>query len=377
MHILHVSARYSPFVGGIETHIREVGTRMVERGHAVTVLTTDPKGVLPPVEGDRGMNIIRVKAWPTDRDYYFAPAVYSEIERGRYDIIHVQGYSTFVAPIAMLSALRHNLPYVLTFHSGGHSSGLRNAIRGIQRWVLAPIAAQANHLIGVSEFEADFFSRTMRIDRSKFSVIPNGAELPKPSDPLPAREPHLVLSIGRLEKYKGHHRAIEAFPRVLSRFPDARLRIIGSGPYEPELRALINSLGLHRIVTIESIPSAERQRLTDLLYSAGLVVLLSEYEAHPVSVMEAVSVGRPVLVADTSGLHELAVKGLCNAIPLTTPSVGVAAAIVAHLVTDTDSHSPVGVNVINWDDCTAQLLMVYEAVLKQKTLRLPSGVIAQ
>jgi glycosyltransferase involved in cell wall biosynthesis len=52
-------------------------------------------------------------------------------------------------------------------------------------------------------------------------------------------------------------------------------------------------------------PPAERYRLTDLLYSAGLVVLLSDYEAHPVAVVEALSVHRPVLVTDTSGLREL------------------------------------------------------------------------
>ncbi len=374
MHILMASARYAPLIGGIETHIREVGTRMAARGHTVTVLTTDPTGALPATEYDRGMAIRRVKAWPKNRDYYFAPGVYSEIGSRRYNIVHVQGYSTFVAPIAMMAAIRSSIPFVLTFHSGGHSSGFRNSIRGIQRQILAPLVRRADHLVGVSRFEADFFAQSMGLDRAKFSVIPNGAELPTPSDPPPDKEPHLVLSVGRLEKYKGHHRVIEAFPRLLQSVPDARLKIIGSGPYEQALHDLVQRLGLHEVVTIESIPSAERQRLADLLYSAGVVVLLSEYEAHPVSVMEALSMGCPVLVADTSGLSEIAQDGLCRAIPLNTPSDGVAAAIERELVTD--SRSQGGIKLTNWDDCTDQLLVVYKNILTRKALPIASLVAA-
>ena len=375
MHILMASARYAPLIGGIETHIREVGTRMAARGHTVTVLTTDPSGALPSVEYDRGMAIRRVKAWPKNRDYYFAPGVYSEIGSRRYNIVHVQGYSTFVAPIAMMAAIRRSIPFVVTFHSGGHSSWLRNSIRGIQRQVLAPMVRRADHLIGVSRFEADFFSRTMGLDRAKFSVIPNGAELPTPSDPPPAKEPHLILSVGRLEKYKGHHRVIEAFPRLLQRVPDARLKIIGSGPYEQELRALVMRLRLNNVVTIETIPSAERRRLADLLYSAGLVVLLSEYEAHPVSVMEALSMGCPVLVADTSGLSEIAEQGLCRAIPLNTSSAGVADAIAREFL-DTDSHSQGGIRLPNWDDCTDQLIVVYNTILSRQPVTIGSPALA-
>jgi glycosyltransferase involved in cell wall biosynthesis len=362
MHIMMVAARYRPFVGGIETHIHEVGTRMVNLGHRVTVLTTDPSGDLPTQENINDIRVARVKAWPKQSDYYFAPGIYKEISQIDCDIIHFQGYNTFVAPIGMLAAIRHNIPFVLTFHSGGHSSPLRNAIRGIQRSLLAPLTTHASRLIGVSEHEATFFSRKMGLDRARFTVVHNGAALPPPSDPPPEVEPHLLLSIGRLERYKGHHRVIEAFPELLHRLPGAQLKIVGTGPYERELRDLVRSLDLAEHVTFESIPPGERQRLTDLLCSAGLIVLLSEYEAHPVAVMEALSVRRPVLVADTSGLRELAQKGLCQAIPLrSTPSM-VAAAIADELQRD---HQPRQVELLDWDDCTQRLLKIYTAVLNR------------
>ena len=53
-----------------------------------------------------------------------------------------------------------------------------------------------------------------------------------------------MLSSGRLERYKGHHRAIEALPLLRSTHPDAHLVILGGGPYEAELRALAERLGV-------------------------------------------------------------------------------------------------------------------------------------
>ena len=65
--------------------------------------------------------------------------------------------------------------------------------------------------------------------------------------------PGLIVSSGRLERYKGHDRAIKALPIVRRSIPDATLRILGSGPYESHLRSLIQSLGLQKFVTIEYV----------------------------------------------------------------------------------------------------------------------------
>ena len=363
-----VAARYLPFVGGIETHIHEVGARMAAFGHQITVLTTDPTGDLPAVEEVRGMRIARVRAWPRRRDYYFSPGIYRELSRGSWDIAHFQGYNTFVAPIGLLAAVRRGLPFVLTFHSGGHSSAWRNSVRRLQHFLLRPLVARADRLIGVSRFETDFFRQRMRIERRRFETVPNGAELPVPSETRARQEGNLLVSIGRLERYKGHHRVIEAFPELLRLVPDARLRIVGSGPYEPALRRLVRDLRLEERITIGAIPSAERQRLADLLAEAALVVLLSEYEAHPVAIMEALALRRPALVADTSGLREFAGQGLCRAIPLDAPAGAVAEAVAEELQ---GGRMLPQVSLPDWDACTRQLLGIYENVLSGAGRGLP------
>ena len=374
MRILMVAARCYPFMGGTETHIQEVGPRLVARGHAVDVLTTDPSGELPVEEQVRGMRVRRVPAWPRELDLYVAPGIYTAIRRGAWDLVHFQGYSSFVVPIGLLAVIRGHLPFVLTFHSGGHSSRLRNAIRSTQHALLRPLVARAARLIGVSEFEADFFSARMGVPRERFVVIPNGAAMPVPSPDVKV-DPHLIVSGGRLERYKGHHRAIAALPELIRRVPDVRLHIVGTGPYERELRRLVASLGLEKRVTIAGIPGSERQKMADLLASAALFVLFSEYEAHPVAVMEALSLRRPVLVSDTSGLRELAANGLCRAISCNAGPGELAAAMAEEL----EGHREVpDLALPDWDACAQMLSDVYCDVLSSRSpVRLaPGGVIS-
>ncbi|MDQ2787897.1 MAG: glycosyltransferase [Chloroflexota bacterium] len=360
--VLMVTARYFPAMGGIETHVYEVAKRLVNAGADVTVLTTDPSGTLPVIEYADGVRIQRVRAWPTRRDYYFAPALYRIIMSGAYHIVHCQGFHTLVPPLSMLAARRAGIPFIVSSHTGGHSSRLRNAARGIQWAALRPLLARAARLVVVSDFEAAYFRRKLRLPEERFVVVRNGSYLPRSADvPVRAHDGPLILSVGRLERYKGHHRVIAALPTVLAQFPDARLQIIGAGPYEQQLHRMAARLGVADRTEIRAIPPGEREQMAALLGQADLVTLLSDYEAHPVSVMEALALGRSVLVADTSGLSELAQQGLVRAIPVRSTPDAVGRAILEQLrapVIPTETRIP------TWDDCADELFALYQSVTR-------------
>ncbi len=358
--VLMATNRYFPEMGGIETHVYEVARRLARNGVAITVLATDRAGDLPAEEEVNGVRILRVPAYPARRDYYFAPQIARVIRRGDWDLVHVQGFHALVPPLAMLAARRAGIPYVVTSHTGGHSSPVRNAARGAQWQALRPLLAGAARIITVSRFEARDFARRLRLPADRFTVIRNGSHLPPLPESAPAPDGTLLVSIGRLERYKGHHHAITALPLVRAQVPDARLLILGTGPYEVELRRIARAAGVSDRVEIRAIPATERQELAMTLSQAALVMLLSEYEAHPVSVMEALALGRPVLVADTSGLSELAADGLVRAIPLTSAPAQVAAAIVEQL---RDPLIPTGFALPTWDECADAVRAVYTQVL--------------
>lgn len=359
--ILMVTPRYFPYMGGVETHVHEVGRRLAENGVNVTLLTTMPHALtkpLPREEMVEGMRVIRVPAWPPQRDYYIAPEIYTIISKGSWNLVHCQGCHTFVPPLAMLAAKRAKIPYIVTFHTGGHSSRFRVGIRGMQWQSLRPLFAGASKLIGVSQFETDCFRSVLRLPEQCFTVIPNGATMPELPPDLPPRPVNqtLILSVGRLEHYKGHHRLIAALPKVREWRPDARLLIIGAGSYEAALRELAQKVDVAEYVEIRAIPSKDRQAMAAALAQATLVTLLSEYEAHPIAVMEALSLGRPVLVADTSGLHELAEQGLVRAIPLNSSEEEVATAVIQQLEYPL---VPPQFSLPTWEDCAQKLQEIY------------------
>lgn len=129
LRVLQITPRYFPEMGGIETHVHEVSQRLAAAGVKVGILTSDRGGSLPKEEAIGEVRVRRVPAWPKKRDYYFAPSIFREVDTGEWDVIHIQGCHTFVAPFGMLAAIKAGIPFVVTFHSGGHSSFLRNAVR--------------------------------------------------------------------------------------------------------------------------------------------------------------------------------------------------------------------------------------------------------
>jgi len=361
-----VTPRYAPYMGGVENHVAQVSRLLVPYAD-ITVLTTDTTGELAEREVMDGVTILRVRAWPRGADYYVAPRIHSTIVGGEWDLVHVQSYHTAVAPLAMIAALRARIPYVLTFHGGGHSSPVRNALRGLQWRALRPLLARASKLIAVAQFEAERFSAILRLPLNRFEVIPNGSDLPA----IPAEEARrlrangrpTILSVGRLERYKGHQRVIEAMPAVLRSLPDSELRVVGSGPYQHELEAIIARLGLGEHVTITAIPPEDRLAMARTLTESSLMVLMSEFETHPLAVIESLALGRPALVADTSGLREIAQRGLARAVPLGATAEELASAIVEEL---RHPHTVPNVSAPTWDECAQRLLALYRQVLEPR-----------
>ncbi len=152
---------------------------------------------------------------------------------------------------------------------------------------------------------------------------------------------------------------IEAFPYVLQREPEAKLLIVGTGPYEPDLREQAARLGIEGSVEFTSTPPDQPAAMAELLQRISLVVLLSDFETHPLVALEAAAAGRRLLVADASGLAELAADGFARAIPLGESAEGVGEAVIEELGKPPPSARP---SLTSWDECAGELLELYRSL---------------
>jgi glycosyltransferase involved in cell wall biosynthesis len=273
--------------------------------------------------------------------------------------VHVQGIHTLVPPMAMLAATLRRTPFLLTFHTGGNSSAFREKARRTQFRILTPLLRRARTLVGVSVYEARRFEEIMGLPDGAITVIRNGGSLPPVREAI-TPEPGLVVSVGRIERYKGHHKAIEALPYLLKTRPEARVDILGSGPYEDELWALAKQLGVADKVDIRLIPPVDRALMGETLARASVMTLLSDYEAHPVVVMEALAAGRPAVVSRTSGLTELAELGWAVGVDRDASPEETARAIERQL---DDPLLPDPAGLPTWETCVAGVVDTYESIV--------------
>jgi glycosyltransferase involved in cell wall biosynthesis len=147
---------------------------------------------------------------------------------------------------------------------------------------------------------------------------------------------------------------------VLAARPRARLLIVGSGPFEAELRRCATELGIADRVTFTTAPAGDSAAMAAVLAGVSIVVLMSEYETHPLVGLEAAAARRRLLVADRGGLLELGRDGLARTIALHSSGLELGDAILKELAKPPPREAP---PLTTWDDCAAELLALYRSVI--------------
>ncbi len=169
--------------------------------------------------------------------------------------------------------------------------------------------------------------------------IPPAVDAPEHSiEDIPAAGRHRLVSLGRLSEEKRFDMLIDAFSQVASEFPQWDLEIAGSGPCKERLLHQINTRDLQSRVRLRGrIPV-----VWDFLAGSDLFASSSLYEGTPVSVLEAMKVGLPVIAVDCdSGINEVVRNGQ-NGL-LSENSVAGLAEGLRKLMGDTDLRHQCGV----------------------------------
>ena len=158
---------------------------------------------------------------------------------------------------------------------------------------------------------------------SQYRVIRNGID---PASFAGERRavPGRILLVGRLARQKRPDVAVRALARIRERHPGAQLDLAAHGPLEDETRALVVELGLEQSVRF----LGERSDVPELLAEAECLLLTSDYEGCPYTVLEAMAAGVPVVATRVGGVPELVADGETGVLVKAGDPVAAAAAVV-------------------------------------------------
>lgn len=350
--IVQVCPRYYPDIGGVETHVREISERLVQRGFDVEVVCTDPTGRLPKYETINGVRVIRFRSFAPDDAYYFAPQIYSHLKRQDRDLIHAHSYHALPAIFAALAKGDRKLIFTPHYHRGGHTP-VRDFLHKIYRPFGSRIFDRVDKVICVSEYERGLVMSDFGVPEWKIDKIPNGLNLAEFANLKPERNGRTLLYVGRLEEYKGVQHIISALP-LLEGF---ELEIVGKGPYENNLRKLADKLGVSEHIGWQS--DVTRGELLQHYASADVFLMLSTHEAYGITVAEALAAGTPCVVARGSALAEFVDGERCIGIvvPITVDK------LVEAIQRLKNAKQHFGdIPVLDWNDVTDRLINVYGGV---------------
>lgn len=210
-------------------------------------------------------------------------------------------------------------------------------------------------LIEVAEFFSFYFADLIVTNRdmawyhkrvrSKQVVLSQGVDVERFSNNVAATFnvdgfPRLI-TVARLDKQKNIKNVIEAVSLLKAKYPKIYYYIVGAGPEEANLKALVSQLDINERVCFYSY--ATPQKIPGLLKSADFFVLPSLVEGLPSAVLEAMACGLPVILASTDFSCQDVFKDGENSIIVSGSSKSIAVAI-DRLVVDAQLRSKVAEN---------------------------------
>ncbi len=224
------------------------------------------------------------------------------LRRERPDILHAN--SSKAGILGRVAAFFARVPIrIFTAHGWAFAahSGLSSVLYRVADRLVRPLTT-VTICVSESERAAGLAAKTCAPDRTV--VIPNAVDVGgAPRSKSHRRARPLILAVGRLKAPKD----FSTFVRALSVLPPDSFEalIVGEGPERPRLEKEIITLGLADRVHL----AGERRDVPELLATADAFVLPSASEGLPVSVLEAMAAGLPVVASRVGGVPELVVHG--------------------------------------------------------------------
>jgi phosphatidylinositol glycan class A protein len=326
-HIAMVSDFFFPQPGGVESHIYQLSTKLIDRGHKVVVITHAYEGRTGVHYLTNGLKVYHVPFLVIYREttmptvFSFFPIFRNIVIREEIQIVHGHGSLSSFCHEAILHARTMGLRTVFTDHS---LFGFADAGSILTNKLLKFALSDVDHAICVSHTCKENTVLRASLDPLMVSVIPNAvvAENFQPKSyipnsrnemdylrprPLPQRlgpgDTIVIVVISRLFYNKGTDLLIAAIPRILAAHPNVRFIIAGSGPKAIDLEQMLERRMLQD--KVELLGPVRHEEVRDVMIRGHIYLHPSLTEAFGTVIVEAASCGLYVVCTRVGGIPEV------------------------------------------------------------------------
>ena len=225
--------------------------------------------------------------------------------------------------VTLIAAKLVNIPYSISIH-GPH------IFFDGPNWALNEKTQHAKFISCIGHFctsqmmlytESDYWD--------KFHIIRCGVDLEKYQFRSAATQPKKLLFVGRLSNEKGLNVLLDSLATLNSDSHDITLTVLGDGPSRKDLEKQAQDLNLHDIVIFKGF--VDQPTIRNHLNDSDIFILPSFAEGIPVSLMEAMAIGVPVITTYVGGISELVVDQETGLLCYPSDSDGLADAIKTYL----------------------------------------------
>jgi glycosyltransferase involved in cell wall biosynthesis len=344
LRVVHLIDQLNP--GGAERFTMDIVALLDERRFERTICETRSvkdwfagngrAEALSRLEG-QGVRVLELKRTGRFDVAAWRPLV-ALLRRERIEVLHAHmfGSSLWATVIARLCGV----PIVIA-HEHGSPETVSRLRALLERFVLAP---GVDTYLAVSSAERHRLVDARGIPAHKARVLHNGITATPANGDRDVRaelgiapDAPVVISVGVHRPEKAFDQLIRAMTHVRESVPGVRLVLVGDGMLRPELEALAHSLGLDDTVVF----AGSRSDVPDLLAAADVAVNSSVREGSPLSVLEYMEAGLPVVASRVGGLPEMVLDGTTGVL-VPPGSAAMLADALADLLLDLDRAKAMG-----------------------------------
>jgi glycosyltransferase involved in cell wall biosynthesis len=297
--IVFLVTRADP-VGGAQIHVRDLAAAVRAHGHSPTIVTS---GTGPFIEDlrARGIPVILLPhlTGPIKplRDVSALREVIGVLKALRPDLVTAHGAK--VGMLGRIASRRLQVPLIVTVHGWACAPGTPPVQAAVSRGLERLIGPLANKVITVSEFDRRFGLESRLVSAERVVTVHNG--MPDITGTLradPGQSPARLVMVARFEPQKDHSTLL----RALGALKDIpwELDLIGDGPLRPPMENLAREQGLDDRIRF----LGQRKDVAEILARSHISLLVSNWEGFPLSILESMRAGLPVVASAVGGVDE-------------------------------------------------------------------------